>query len=205
MFHLFKLNPGRKLWRHLLDRRSPLVASIVLLFVGFALAVAPVGCQLFCKDCCADDSQCPVCLLVRAHATLPDEPLRCEVFIFVQIAGRLASASRMLFEIVAPNASRVGACDGIDMKRIRFLRPYRASEVAPRKGTRTTSSCRPGPLTRRRGLMTLSITSVLCLSAWMLQAQETNEVELLKKQLQQVREQFEKAQQEYQRQIDALS
>src|SRR5436189_243916 len=34
---------------------------------------------------------------------------------------------------------------------------YTASEVAPHEGTRPTSSCRPGPLPRRRGLMTLSI------------------------------------------------
>jgi hypothetical protein len=39
----------------------------------------------------------------------------------------------------------------------------------------------------------------------MLQAQAANEVELLKKQLQQVKENFEKAQQEHQKQIDALS
>src|SRR5436309_76339 len=37
------------------------------------------------------------------------------------------------------------------------LMRYTASEVAPHEGTRPTSSCRPGPLTRRRGLMTLSI------------------------------------------------
>src|SRR5262245_50429993 len=51
----------------------------------------------------------------------------------------------------------------------------------------------------------LGCSIALCLSAAVVQAQETSEVETLKKQLLQMKENFEKVQQDYQKQIDALS
>src|SRR5688500_12308640 len=48
-------------------------------------------------------------------------------------------------------------------------------------------------------------SSALCLSVTMLQAQETSEVDQLKKQLQQMQQSFEKVQREQQQQIEALN
>src|SRR5438034_1036526 len=48
-------------------------------------------------------------------------------------------------------------------------------------------------------------SSALCLAAMSVQAQETNPVEQLKKQLQQMQENFEKVQREQQQQIESLT
>ena len=54
-------------------------------------------------------------------------------------------------------------------------------------------------------LKMIGLSSALCLSAMTLQAQETNEVEQLKKQLQQMQDNFEKVHWEQQQQIEALT
>ena len=48
------------------------------------------------------------------------------------------------------------------------------------------------------------LSSVLCLSAMPLAAQETNQVEQLRKQLQQLKENYEKSQQQQREEIDTL-
>src|SRR5882672_9029777 len=51
----------------------------------------------------------------------------------------------------------------------------------------------------------IGLSSALCLSAMIVQAQETNEVEQLKRQLRQMQESFEKTKNEQQQQIEALT
>src|SRR5687767_13297754 len=53
-------------------------------------------------------------------------------------------------------------------------------------------------------LKTLGWSSALCLSAVVLQAQETSQIEQLRNQLQQMQENFEKVQREQREQIDTL-
>jgi len=47
-----------------------------LLLVALVLAVGPRWCQLLCSDgCCAEDSDCPVCVFAFAKAAPADEPV----------------------------------------------------------------------------------------------------------------------------------
>jgi|ERR1043166_8861413 hypothetical protein len=64
------MTPRLKLWRACFGR------SLSLLLACFAIITGPIACQLFCSaDCCAQDSQCPVCLFARLSATQADGPL----------------------------------------------------------------------------------------------------------------------------------
>ncbi len=87
LFHRIKLKLGRRFWRSCFGHAPTVIGWVVLLFVGFALAVAPAACQLFCTDCCADDSPCPLCVLAHTHTATPDEPLSCKVFTPDQLAA----------------------------------------------------------------------------------------------------------------------
>ena len=73
-----KLRPRNVPFR--LAGQSRLLRGVALLLVGFALVVGRNWCRLFCSDdCCAGDSNCPVCLFARADLTPADEPIRVVV------------------------------------------------------------------------------------------------------------------------------
>ena len=64
-----------RLLRSCLARQSASF-RLPLLLVALVLAVGPRWCQLLCSDgCCAQDSDCPICVFALAKAAPADEPV----------------------------------------------------------------------------------------------------------------------------------
>src|SRR5438046_1115326 len=95
--------------------------------------------------------------------------------------ARKSSDSSSRFSRSAPGLPVIFQAPGANCKSQRFSVPggltcYMTPKVPPREGTRPTTPCRPGPLTRRRGFMSSCIVCTAIMTAPPLQLVDRTQV-----------------------------